>query len=638
MESLLPQNKYKFKNLNKEEYESGKVFYFYCDSLQEGMHTLFWMEKYNSEMKLIKRGYNGISNYISIYDINGEQYTIIICNFYHSGELPRLVRQIIYKIDKPDVVIYSKNEDKIICGIENTETGFVGNATWQRHGRIMNFLKNDFPFIFFAYYSKKDVSQDTVRKPSPLFVLSFFALSIENSTPAILSLYEHEDEKQNLINKDGTRMIDTRRESLAYILSLMRYGQDSEITRENLKKCFYDMKYYYKSESESERVKDKELPKKTLELLRKDNFEDEIVNKIEKKDKNFPLFFEGDRTKKYLFKWNPVSLREFKIEDREVGIGEYLKNQLKGVDFYQLSPKCPVGITFDTQKLVNRLSEIKDTGDYFWEDSLELDIPTIVILLRLQKGGKLALPDPYNGRISAFYELYRQSFGKINCIMYLMDHSNRNEYDPDDAKDMKIYKSINNYATIFVDRDLNVLDKNCDKVKRDSRDKYKDEITEDNVTCFFETILKMENIEPSFVNPPCSSWSDFKLLPTDKFLYVKRDSDRADIAYYIPRDKNYPLDGGTYYVGESKANYSALKQEKKYNKEVNRINKLTKIIDKSIDIDVTYKTFILFKGTKEDGLKIISQIHEGIKAYVDYVVVIDEYEEEYNIEITVLEV
>ena len=82
MGSLLPKNEYKFRNLEKEEYENSKVFYFYCDNLQEGMHILFWLEEYNKEMKLIKRGYNGISNYISIYDIKGIKHTIIICSFY----------------------------------------------------------------------------------------------------------------------------------------------------------------------------------------------------------------------------------------------------------------------------------------------------------------------------------------------------------------------------------------------------------------------------------------------------------------------------------------------------------------------------------------------------------------------------
>lgn len=630
MDGLLPKNEYKFKNLEKEEYESGNVFYFYCDNLQEGMHILFWLEEYNSEMKLMKRGYNGISNYISMYDINGEKYTIIICSFYHNGELPRLVRQIIYKIDKPDVVIYSKNDDKIICAIENTETAFVGDATWQRQGRIMNFIQKDFPFIFFAYYSKKDMSRNNVRKPSPLFMLSFFALSIENSTPAILSLYEHEDVNQNIINKDGSKMIDTRKESLKYILSLIMYGQNSDITRENLKSCFFDMKYYYKKEIE--RVKENQLPKKTLNLLRKTDFEEEIVKKIESKDKDYPLFFDD------IFPWKPVSSKNFEVDDNKVGIGEYLKNQLDGIDFYQLSPKCPVGITFDTQKLVKKLTELKNTGDYFWEDSLNLEIPTIMILLRLTKNGKLELPDPYNGRIPAFYELYKQAYGQINCIIYLMDHSNKNEYNPNYAKNMKIYKSINTYATIFIDRDLNILDKNCDKVVKDSRKKYEEDITEDNVTCFFETILKMEDIKPSFVNPPCGSWSDFKLYPTKKFLYINRDKDRPDIAYYIPEEGKLD-NNGTYYVGESKASYKSFKSEKKYNKQIDRINRLITIIDDKIGLELKYKTFIIFKGTEESGRELINEIHDGNRKRVDYIIVIEENnKEEYNIRMIILEV
>lgn len=630
MSSLLPKNEYKFKNLEKEEYESGNVFYFYCDNLQEGMHILFWLEEYNSEMKLMKRGYNGISNYISMYDINGEKYTIIICSFYHNGELPRLVRQIIYKIDKPDVVIYSKNDDKIICAIENTETAFVGDATWQRQGRIMNFIQKDFPFIFFAYYSKKDMSRNNVRKPSPLFMLSFFALSIENSTPAILSLYEHEDVNQNIINKDGSKMIDTRKESLKYILGLIMYGQNSDITRENLKSCFFDMKYYYKKEIE--RVKKNQLPKKTLNLLRKTDFEEEIVKKIESKDKDYPLFFDD------IFPWKPVSSKNFEVDDNKVGIGEYLKNQLDGIDFYQLSPKCPVGITFDTQKLVKKLTELKNTGDYFWEDSLNLEIPTIMILLRLTKNGKLELPDPYNGRIPAFYELYKQAYGQINCIIYLMDHSNKNEYNPNYAKNMKIYKSINTYATIFIDRDLNILDKNCDKVVKDSRKKYEEDITEDNVTCFFETILKMEDIKPSFVNPPCGSWSDFKLYPTKKFLYINRDKDRPDIAYYIPEEGKLD-NNGTYYVGESKASYKSFKSEKKYNKQIDRINRLITIIDDKIGLELKYKTFIIFKGTEESGRELINEIHDGNRKRVDYIIVIEENnKEEYNIRMIILEV
>ena len=261
-----------------------------------------------------------------------------------------------------------------------------------------------------------------------------------------------------------------------------------------------------------------------------------------------------------------------------------------------------------------------------------------MILLRLTKNGKLELPDPYNGRIPAFYELYKQAYGQINCIIYLMDHSNKDEYNPNYAKNMKIYKSINNYATIFIDRDLNILDKNCDKVVKDSRKKYEEDITEDNVTCFFETILKMEDIKPSFVNPPCGSWSDFKLYPTKKFLYINRDKDRPDIAYYIPEEGKLD-NNGTYYVGESKAGYKFFKNEQEYNKQVDRIKKLITIIDEKIGLELKYKTFVIFKGTEENGRELISQIHSESKKWVDFVIVIEEKdEEEYNIRMIVLEV
>lgn len=637
MNNPLPRKEYQFTNLTKEEYTEGKVFYFYCDNMLEGIHILSLMEKFNTQMNLIKRGFNGISNYISIYDIEGQQYTIIICSFYHNGELPRKVRQMINKIDKPDVVVYSLNENKIICGIENTETGFVGNATWQRHGRIMTFLKNEIPFIFFAYYSKKDASRNQKRKPSPLFVLSFFSLSIANSTPAIIALCDHEDESQNIINKDRSKMIDCRPEAVSYILSLMQYGNKSDITFEKLKRCFYDMKYYYKKEIG--RIREKELPQKTLELLRKEDFEEELVAKIQNKDKNYPLFWEGNRSKKYISKWMPVTKKSFEVNNEKVGIGEYLKNQFKGIDFYQLSPKCPVGITFDTEKLADKLSELKNTGNYFWEDSLTLELPTIMILMRLTKNGQLSLPDPYNGRIPAFYELYKQSFGEMNCIIYLIDHSNQKEYDPELAKEMKIFKSINDYATILIDRDLNIFDKNCDKVVKDSKEKYKEQTTEDNVTSFFGTILNGENIEPSFISPPSGSWSDFKLLPTNKFFYLKRDSDRPDIAYFIEQ-AGENSEKGIYYVGESKASNKEFKTKESYNREVDRINRFVQIIDRKIEIKVKYKTFILFKGTVQEGVDIIAKIRSENRYLVDYVIVIEENNEseENNIKMITLEV
>ena len=44
---------------------------------------------------------------------------------------------VIKELDKPDAVVYSVEDDKVLMGFESTATGLVGNATWQRTGRII---------------------------------------------------------------------------------------------------------------------------------------------------------------------------------------------------------------------------------------------------------------------------------------------------------------------------------------------------------------------------------------------------------------------------------------------------------------------------------------------------------------------
>lgn len=641
MRGLLPKNVYRFKNIKNEELEETNQIEFYCDNLQEGMHILFWLEEFNPEMNLIKRGYNGISKYISFYNINDKIYSFTINSFYHNGELPTRLRQTINRLDKPDVVVYSKNENKIICAIENTETAFVGNATWQRQGRVISFAKEKIPFIFFAYYSKKDISQDTIRKPSPLFELSFMSLSVQYSSPTILSLFDHPDKEQAIINNDGTQALDSRKESLNYIFNLIVYGNTDERTIDSLKKCFYDMKYYYGQAVG--RISRNEIPAKTLNLLREDNFEDVIVSKILSEDKDLKFFNVEDFQQvkdNELLKWNPVTAKEYEVNNDKVGIKKYIENQFPDIEFYGICNKAPVGITFDTQKLINRLNKIRDYNNYFWQDSLNPDYPTIITLLKLTKNGVLSLPDPYNGRIPAFYELYKQSFGKINNIIYLMDHSTAEEYEPYEARQMKIYKAINDYATVLIDRELNIFDKHTDYAVRESRSRYELNTTEDNVTCFFETILKLEDITPSFINPPCGSWSDVKLYPTDKFLYINREDDRPDIAYYLPKNKKMFLVNGVYYIGESKASYNNFRNDVAFNREVERIDRLINKIKQAININnIEYRNFVIFAGKEDDATQILKDIREGRKQKVNYIVVIEEKEDsEYNIIMKIFEV
>ena len=637
MASLLPKSTYTFKNLTEDELNKGKIFEFYCDSMQEGLHILRYLEEYNKNLIAIKRGYIGISKFATIYNIDGNIYTFVVSSYYHNGELPRGVRRVIKKLDKPDVVIYSKETDEIICGIENTETAFVGNATWQRQGRVISFLKEEIPFIFIAYYTKRDKSQNTIRRPDSLFPLSFFALTISYKTPAVLCLYEHSDPMQNILDKDGNHPIDMRVSTFQYVLSIIKYGKKSYNTLADLKKCFADMKAYYSKESG--KVKDKALPSKTMNILRSNNLENEIISRLTTNNSNFPFFIVdniNEINKSNLFKWNPVTRKDFIVNNKRVGISDYLFNKIgNDIDFYEIENNCPVGITFQTNKLIDRLNEIKVRDDYFWDDSLDETKPTLITIIKLTKNGELTLPDPYNGRISAYVELYKQSFGKVNNIILLMDHSNENEYNPDDAKGQKIFKSINDYATILVDRDFNDFDKNCDIVNKDKRNKYEETTTEDNVTCFFETILNYEKIVPSFINPPCSSWSDLRLYPTSRFLYIDRNEERPDIAYYWNNHTSI-----CYYVGESKDYYTGFKKDIMYEKEIMKINNLTnKIKEELKDLKIEYKKFILFKGTEKDAQLLINDIKDGKKSRVDYIVVIEEGNfDNYDIKMSVLEV
>ena len=626
MSSILPLNEYKFTNIYENEYDDGEIIYFYCDNLQEWMHILFRLEEYNKEMILIKRWYEGISKYISIYEINNKKYTIVICSFYHNWELPKTVRQLIYQIDKPDVVIYNQRLWKIVCGIENTETCFVWNATRQRHGRMMWFINKWYPFIFFAYYSKKDKSNDDVRKPSPLFVLSFLSLSIKTSTPTVLSLYDHEDVTQRIYDENWVWMIDSRKETLSYILSLIINWYDSTETKTKLEACLKDMIFYY--DKSVKRVKENELPKNTMSLLRSKDLEKILLEKIYNRDKDFSFFpwkF-GDA----LFGWKPVATID--LHWKSMTISNFIYEKFSWINFYQLSPKCPVWITFDTKSLIQKLNELNDTWNYYWDDSLDEKKPTIVILLKLTKKWKLELPDPYNWRIAAFYELYAQSFWELNSMILLIDHSDKNEYNPNDAKWSKIFKTIDKYATILTDLDFNVLDKNSDKAKDDKKSKYKESITEDNVTCFFETILKQEWIRPSFINPPCWSWSDMRLYPTDKFFYIDRNDDRPDIAYYRPKNSSIWLKDNTYYVGESKAWYKEFLSIKNYDEQIVRINSMIELIKNEMDkLDTNefkYESFIIFEWQKKEALSLVEEIRAWKRLWTDYVAVIEEFKQE----------
>ena len=569
---MLSKNKYSFKKFDSDVKNK---FIVYGDNLEESTQIIDWLYDFNKDkMKLKSIEYKSLSEYVYIFDINGADYYFVAQAYYRNGRLPLGVRQVIKELDKPDAVIYSADNDKVIMGFEVTSTTMAGNATWQRTGRVINFMEKGVPFGFLAYFSKNDKSDHNVNKkprvPSALFVLLFNILSLKYSTPALIGFFEHPDKNQNI---DALNPNDDWRESIfKYLLCLIENKDGNEY----LKKCYKSMKDYYFEKNRVEHT-NSEFGIDALSYMKQDNYENVIINDMLNK-RSVPFF---DKEHLY-FEWKPKK------------IGKLVKDKFPNISFYQVSKNCKAGITFETKKLI----EILQVGKRFYMEDLIKDInsPTIVIPVKLTKyeHGKLVhTDDPYNGEIPAFANLYLQSFPNANIMLLLCDHTNAREYNVESAKARKVYKAINKYADLVIDLDLNSFSRESENSGVENISRYENTFTtEDDVTSFFGTILLREGIDPSFLQPPCGSWSDIKLYPTDKYYYYNRDDERGDIAFFNEVEQ-------TYYIGESKKNYStlALSIEREYEK----TKKLSDIILKELDYKYPYKLFAIFKGTSEEA-------------------------------------
>lgn len=586
---MLKKNYYSF---NKFDADVKNKYIIYGDNLEESIQIIDWLYDFNKNlMKLKSIKYKSLSEYVYVFDIGGEDYYFIAQAYFRNGQLPLEVRQVIKELDKPDAVVYSVDDKKVIMGFEVTSTTMAGNATWQRTGRIINFMEKGVPFGFLAYFSKNDKSDTNVNKkprvPSALFVLLFNILSLKYSTPALVGFFEHPDKNQNIDALNPNE--DWRENIFKYLLCLIQKKNGNAY----LEKCYKSMKDYYFDISKKEHTY-LEFGSNSLEYMKNDNFEKNIINDIANK-MNVPFF----NKEGLFFDWKPKK------------IGEMIYNKFSDIRFYQLSKNCKAGITFETKKLIEKIQ----VGKKFYVDDLVKDVnaPTIIIPIKLTKyehGILVHTDDPYNGEIPAFANLYLQSFPNANVMLLLCDHTNKNEYIVESAKSRKVYKAINKYADLVIDLDLNSFDRESEKSKIENIGKYENIfITEDDVTSFFGTILLSEGIDPSFLQPPCGSWSDIKLYPTDRYYYYNRNDERGDIAFFNEEEK-------IYYIGESKKNYSTLLLT--LDKEYEKTKKLSDIILKELNYQYPFKLFAIFKGTKEEAKKILDNSN------FDYVVTVSD--------------
>ena len=581
MQNIFPYD-LKFEKVDESTLPLDKTFYVYGDNLLESMQIIRWLGKYNpTELSCCKVKYISLSRFVYEYKYNNDTYYFIARSYFRDGLIPNDVLQVITNIDKPDAVVYSPSERKVLFGFESTSTTFAGNATWQRAGRTIDFLEKRIPFAFLGYTSKLDQSQagpsTKPRRPSNIFVLFHILLSLKYKTPALVGFYEHEDPRQNSGH------------NINYIDSVFKYAfahifnvADKDV---RLKKCFENMCSYYST------VKPNELSKRIMNKLLDINTPREIVDSI-KGSINTPFFYDEDIK---LFDWKPKSLH---------GLKDSIFHDLK---IYQLSKNCIAGFCFDTRKLVDIIDSNHSvlSAPYF-----TLDEPTIIIPICLTKKDRDELvrtDDPYNGAISAFAEMYRQSYPRANVMIILTDHSLNNEYDVYQSKGHKIYKSITRYASILVDLDLTIFDKYSSNTYVVNQSRFTSlKVTEDNVVCFFDSVISSLGIRASFLNPPGGSWSDLILFPTSKFYYFKRNDIRADIAYYIPKK---------YHIGEAKDKFSSLMPS--ISKEYNKVMTIKNIIDSHLhESTITYDSFCLFYGNETEANAVLSQ------SLFDYVVIL----------------
>lgn len=581
MADLFPCN-LQFKKIDESTLPLERTFYVYGDNLLESMQIIRWLEKFNHELVFYRIEYISLSRFVYEYKYNGKIYYFIARSYFRDGIIPNDVLQVITNIDKPDAVVYSPSKRKVLFGFESTSTTFAGNATWQRAGRTIDFLEKKIPFAFLGYTSKLDQSAgpgNKPRRPSNIFVLFHILLSLKYNTPALVGFYEHEDPRQN----SGY--------SINYIENVFKFAFSHIFELSNkedcLIKCYEDMCSYYSTVAKNElshRVMKKILDPKTPV---------EIVTSM-KTGTNNPFFDDSDIK---LFDWKPKSLHG-------------LKDAIFGdLDIYQLSKYCIAGFCFKTRELVDL---IDSRNSVFSAPYFNLDEPTIIIPIALTKkeGNNLVqTDDPYNGAISAFAEMYKQSYPSANVMLILTDHTSANEYDIYRSKGHKIYKSITRYASILVDLDLKIYDKYSSNTFVVNTSRFTSlKVTEDNVVCFFDSVISSYGIKASFLNPPCGSWSDLVLIPTSKFYYFKRNDIRADIAYYVPKK---------YHIGEAKDCFGSLLPT--IANEYKKVMTIKNIIDTEIgDPTIEYYSFCLFYGKHAEAKAALTY------APFDYAVILDD--------------
>lgn len=180
-----------------------KIFTIYGDSW-------FEIDKFISSMKILLKFDSNFKNvkftkyqdnlkkycYNFIFEYSNNKFDISFdcCGKYKNNIQVPVIQEMLKNGGKPDLVFMENN--KIILGIEDTDTSQVGNSSLQRMERIDFFLKNKIHFLYLTYYQSFDrsVLKKQERKPSATQLMFFEKNDINILYKVNQDMHDIEDE------------------------------------------------------------------------------------------------------------------------------------------------------------------------------------------------------------------------------------------------------------------------------------------------------------------------------------------------------------------------------------------------------------------------------------------------------------
>lgn len=380
------------------------------------------------------------------------QILIIECrgNYDNWIDIPPKIKDYISFFDKPDVVLYDIENDKIIAAAEFTETVAVGNSQWQRSGRAVAAGIFGIPFLAVYPCVAEDRSQNTLREPTALLTEFFLKLSLEDPKSPILLLLGYDpyletfnknrkEEKLPIIERPVAGELIGKWFGLRLILSV-----DKNLRPDLIK--IEDELYKWMFQTLNEKIK---RGKKILKRIDNDlpYWNKRLNNPSNIKELRYHTLADIS-----LVPWDGVSgkiatnsyFNKIFVKRIKKVLGNNLKTYVKGGKHFVIDSKY----TKDVEKIL--IESYPPHKQYEWKIGfLDRDLPCAFIPLQGWQRGGLTLSDPNCGEAVAFPALFSSlKLRKSNIIFIIYGKPHKNWFDLY-KKNNKLFRAIKNLGDLL---------------------------------------------------------------------------------------------------------------------------------------------------------------------------------------------